>query len=81
VTTALGAPISIVCPGTAKCKVEIESAPGDQFSETTPADGRYETSSEIEEINGVVHGTRLVQPWLYSAGGASVGYYMIVIRV
>ena len=104
--TALGAPVSITCPGTAKCKVEIDntiqlgegstaangwaswetqgthmSAPGSQYSETTPADGRYETSSEIEEINGVVHGTRLIQPWVYSTGGATVGYYMIVIRV
>jgi hypothetical protein len=46
-----------------------------------PEDGSYVTGSDIEELNGVLHGTRLIQPIVYSAGGAFVGSYMIVIRV
>jgi hypothetical protein len=105
--TALGAPVSITCPGTGKCKVEIEntvqwgsnatasnswavweqqgshvSRPGGPFMGNLPVDGSYQTGTEIEELNGVLNGTRLVQPLVYlTAGTATVYNYMIVIRV
>jgi hypothetical protein len=96
----------VTCPGTGKCKIEIdnaiqfgngstaannwavwekqgtnESVPGSQFMGYIPADGSYLTGSDVEELSGVLPGTRLIQPILYSSGGASVGYYIIVIRV